>query len=84
MFPVMRRLKINLIDLEGAFETNSPERTTPPPQPPQPPVRTQLLEATLTFVRSAGRLPGVKRIALIGSLTTPERSPKDVDLLVTI
>jgi predicted nucleotidyltransferase len=56
----------------------------PKPLPPQLPVRTQLLEAALTFVRSAARLPGVKRIALIGSLAMPEPSPKDIDLLVTI
>ena len=42
-----------------------------------------LLEA-LTFVRSASRLRGVLRIALIGSLTTEKPDPKDVDLLVTI
>ena len=56
----------------------------PPPSPPQLPVRTQLLQAALAFVRSAARLPGVKRIALIGSLTRPEPSPKDIDLLVTV
>jgi hypothetical protein len=47
-------------------------------------VRTQLLATTLLFVQSASRLSGVERIALIGSLTTPEPSPKDVDLLVTV
>jgi len=56
----------------------------PPPPPPEPPVRTQLLAATLLFVQSAARFVGVKRIALIGSLTTPEPWPKDVDLLVTV
>jgi hypothetical protein len=56
----------------------------PPPPPPQLPVRTQLLAAALAFVQSAARLPGVKRIALIGSLTRPEPSPKDIDLLVTV
>ena len=65
------------LDLEPVWEE-------PPPPPPEPPVRTQLLTATLLFVQSAARLPGVKRIALIGSLTTPEPSPKDVDLLVTV
>jgi hypothetical protein len=65
------------LDIEPLWEQ-------PPPLPPEPPVRAQLLEATLTFVRSAARLPGVKRIALIGSLTTPDPSPKDIDLLVTV
>jgi len=35
-------------------------------------------------VRAASRLPGVLRIALIGSLTTDEPDPKDADLLVTV
>jgi hypothetical protein len=65
------------LDIEPVWEE-------PPPPPPEPPVRTQLLAATLVFVQSASRLAGVKRIALIGSLTTPEPSPKDVDLLVTV
>ena len=65
------------LDLEPLWEE-------PPAPPPQPPVRTQLLEAALAFVRSAARLTGVKRIALIGSLTAPEPSPKDADLLVTV
>jgi predicted nucleotidyltransferase len=56
----------------------------PAPPPPQSPMRVQLLEAALTFVRSAACLPVVKRIALIGSLTTPEPSPKDIDVLVTV
>jgi hypothetical protein len=65
------------LDIEPAWEE-------PLPPPPQPPVRTQLLAATLLFVQSASRLSGVERIALIRSLTTPEPSPKDVDLLVTV
>lgn len=65
------------LDIEPLWEE-------PEPLPPQPPVRSQLLEAALLFVRSAARLPGVKRIALIGSLTTPEPSPKDIDLLITV
>jgi len=43
-----------------------------------------LLEAVLTFVRSARDCPGVLRIALVGSLTTPKPIPKDADVLVTI
>lgn len=48
------------------------------------PLRQFLLLEALTFVRSASRLPGVLRIALIGSLTTDKAGPKDVDLLVTV
>ena len=65
------------LDIEPVWEE-------PRPPPPQPPVRAQLLEAALLFVQSASPLAGVKRIALIGSLTTPEPSPKDIDLLVTV
>jgi hypothetical protein len=47
-------------------------------------VRGKLLDAALWFVRSAAELPGVRRIALIGSITTGRSSPKDVDLLVYV
>jgi predicted nucleotidyltransferase len=46
--------------------------------------RQQLLEEVLWFVQEAHRLPGVTRIALIGSLTTDEPDPKDIDMLVTV
>jgi len=36
------------------------------------------------FVRSARMLPGVRRIALIGSLATDRVDPKGVDILVTV
>lgn len=47
-------------------------------------VRDKLLEAALWFVHSAAELPGVQRIALIGSIMTGRSSPKDVDLLVYV
>lgn len=53
------------------------------PDPP-PSVRPRLIEEVLIFVRAASQLRGVTRIALIGSLTTDEPEPKDVDLLVTV
>ena len=46
--------------------------------------RNNLLDAALSFVESAARLQGVRRIALIGSLLTDRPSPKDVDLLVFV
>ena len=46
--------------------------------------RRHLLAATLPFVQAASRLPGVTRVALLGSLTTEKADPKDIDLLVTI
>lgn len=49
-----------------------------------PPPREVLLTAALKFAHRAAELPGVKRIALIGSLTRNEPEPKDVDMLVTV
>jgi hypothetical protein len=77
------RLRKHMTDWLASLDIE-PVWVEPEPAPPQPPVRSQLLEAALLFVRSAARLRGVKRIALIGSLATPESSPKDIDLLVTV
>jgi predicted nucleotidyltransferase len=48
------------------------------------PRREFLLGIAREFVAAARELPGVSRIALLGSLMTDKRNPKDVDLLVTI
>ncbi len=45
--------------------------------------RTRLAEV-LAFVQAAQQLPGISRIALIGSLTTQKADPKDADLLLTV
>jgi hypothetical protein len=50
----------------------------------QPTVRQWLLEDALQFVCTARRLPGVLRIALLGSLAATKPEPKDVDLLLTV
>jgi hypothetical protein len=47
-------------------------------------LRYQLLDEVHIFVQAASRIPGVTRIALIGSLTTDKADPKDADMLVTI
>jgi len=47
-------------------------------------VRARLITEVLNLVRKARQLPGVVRIALIGSLTTSKPTPKDFDLLVTV
>jgi len=47
-------------------------------------IRTRLLRDGLNFVRAAQRIPGVIRIALIGSLASPKRAPKDIDFLVSV
>jgi predicted nucleotidyltransferase len=52
--------------------------------PPLPDKRGDLLRAVLAFVRDARKLPGIRRIALLGSLATPKAIPKDVDLLVEV
>ena len=48
------------------------------------PLRKFLLVEALSFIRSASQLPGVCRIALIGSLMTEKPDPKDIDLLLTV
>lgn len=47
-------------------------------------LRIRLISEVLGVVRQARKLPFVKRIALIGSLTTDKVKPKDADLLVTV
>lgn len=54
------------------------------PQPLTSPLRSFLLDGILQFTRQVSRLPGVLRIALIGSLATPKPNPKDADVLVTV
>jgi hypothetical protein len=47
-------------------------------------LRHKLLDEVRIFVQVASRIPGVTRIALIGSLTTDKIDPKDADILVTV
>ena len=47
-------------------------------------LRAFLLEGVLRFARSATGLPGVSRIAMVGSLTTNKPVPKDADVLATV
>jgi hypothetical protein len=54
------------------------------PRPSVPNPRPHLLNAVLAFVRAARSMPGVFRIALLGSLATDKFVPKDADVLVTI
>ncbi len=46
--------------------------------------RDVLLSAAIWFAENAAKLDGVLRIALIGSICTPKKDPKDVDLLVSV
>jgi hypothetical protein len=43
-----------------------------------------MITEVLSFVSAAHKIPGITRIALIGSLATDKPEPKDVDLLVTV
>ena len=62
----------------------------PPPEPPAASTRSRLIAEVLAFMRAVvgehedTPLPGVIRIALIGSLATGKPDPRDVDLLVTV
>ncbi|MCX5662372.1 MAG: hypothetical protein NTW19_22055 [Planctomycetota bacterium] len=49
---------------------------------PAAPIRDHLLLAVRQFVDRARVIPGVRRIALIGSLATAKPDPKDADVLV--
>jgi hypothetical protein len=55
-----------------------------PPRPSVTNPREVLLSEVLAFVRAAKACPGVRRIALLGSLATPKPVPKDADVLVTL
>ena len=47
-------------------------------------IRDALLAEVRFFVERACSCPGVRRIALVGSLATDKQNPKDADLLVTV
>jgi len=48
------------------------------------PIRAFLLSEVLDFVHRARKCAGVTQIALVGSLATDKRDPKDADVLVTV
>lgn len=48
------------------------------------PLRSFLLAQVLRFTLKVAGLPGVSRIALMGSLTTSKAAPKDADVLVSV
>lgn len=51
---------------------------------PDDPIRKILLAGVRQFVEHAIYIQGVRRIALVGSLTTEKSRPKDADVLVTV
>src|SRR5476649_2677449 len=54
------------------------------PSPSVAEPRRPLILGVLSFVRAIWDCPGVRRVALLGSLTTTKAIPKDVDVLVTV
>lgn len=66
----------------GVEPTNPDDRMFAPP--PLPDLRKIMFAEVRRFVRFARDLPGVARIAMIGSLTTGKEFPKDIDMLVTV
>ena len=47
-------------------------------------MRQQLLSHLPWFVSAVAKLPGIRRIALLGSITTHKQNPKDIDFLVVV
>jgi predicted nucleotidyltransferase len=47
-------------------------------------MREQLLSHLPWFVSAVTKLPGIRRVALLGSLTTNKQEPKDIDFLVVV
>jgi predicted nucleotidyltransferase len=47
-------------------------------------MREQLLSYLPWFVSAAARIPGVRRVKLLGSITTDKQNPKDIDFLIEI
>jgi uncharacterized protein DUF6932 len=54
------------------------------PQPSVSDPRRRLIVGVLAFVQAARSLSGVRKIALLGSLTTDKPVPKDADVLVIV
>lgn len=47
-------------------------------------MRAELLSYLPWFVRVVTEIPGVRRISLLGSITTDKQDPKDIDFLVVV
>jgi hypothetical protein len=53
-------------------------------QPMDEDVRTFLIAEAFRFIDGAVAFPGVRRIAMLGSLTSSKPDPKDIDILIII
>ena len=47
-------------------------------------IREFLIVEAFRFIHRVIRIPGVRRVAIIGSLTRPKADPKDIDILITV
>ena len=47
-------------------------------------VRAFLITEAFKFIDRVVTLPGLRRVAMLGSIVTPKANPKDVDILVTV
>lgn len=47
-------------------------------------IRCFLITESFRFIDKAVTFPGIRRVALLGSIITPKVNPKDVDILITI
>ena len=79
------RLRQQVLDWLTSMEIEAID-ITPAPEPgsQRPPVRAHLLEGVRAFALAARKIPGVQRIALIGSLAAEQPNPGGADLLVTV
>ena len=64
--------------------TARPDRPVKSKPEEQVALRTFLLIGVFRFTLAALKLRGVRRISLMGSLTTPKVTPKDADVLVSV
>ncbi len=47
-------------------------------------IRAFLMAEAFQFIDRVVTLPGLRRIAMLGSIVTPKANPKDVDILITV
>jgi hypothetical protein len=85
MRPASTNIEAHDVPLRTGCGMNKMRRYRPrDPSPSVAEPRRPLLLGVFSFVLATRLCPGVRRIALLGSLTTAKAIPKDVDLLVTV
>jgi predicted nucleotidyltransferase len=80
----VRRRVLDWLESEGIEPIIGAPEASEEEELESPSDRDLCLAEALAFVRQAIQMPGVERIALLGSMATDRPDPKDVDLLVTI